>query len=196
MKLARELAMRVIERHQRPAGRAFFDGSRSTWIQYRTTRRTAPSSSPSSTGTTIAGATCQLLAFLTFDKEREQYLCVGGAAARTTACPPPAGPWACLCRQCNAPACGIAFPRARFLVRQSNGGFAKTYGGLRGFLDAEYAARLRGGDGQERRVAAPRRARPDRGAGPQSAASGQYRAPCIPTLSTRPVRGATRAHAS
>ena len=37
-------------------------GSRSTWIR-PTTRRTAPSSSPSSTGTTIAGATCRCWRF-------------------------------------------------------------------------------------------------------------------------------------
>ena len=37
-------------------------GSRSTWIR-PTTRRTAPSSSPSSTGTTTAGATLPLLRF-------------------------------------------------------------------------------------------------------------------------------------
>ena len=59
--LARELAMRVIERHQhRLDGRA--RRSRSTWIR-PTTRRTAPSSSPSSTGTTIAGATCRCWRF-------------------------------------------------------------------------------------------------------------------------------------
>ena len=103
-------------------------GSRSTWIR-PTTRRTAPSSSPSSTGTTIAGA-LPLLAFLTFDREREQYLCA--AVLRPGNVPATRGTVGVLCRL--LPLLRQAFPQARFLVRL-DGGFATPE--IFDFLDAE-----------------------------------------------------------
>ena len=107
-----------------------------------------------------------MLAFLTFDREREQYLCA--AVLRPGNVPATCGTVGVLCRL--LPLLRQAFPQARFLVRL-DGGFATPE-----ILDVpgcRAAARLCGGDGHERRIAAPRRARPDRGARAQSAASGQ-----------------------
>ena len=156
--LARELAMRVIERHQRRLdGRArritidldptddathgaqqltFFNGHYDSWCYL------------------------PLLAFLTFDQEREQYLCA--AVLRPGNVPATRGTVGVLCRL--LPLLRQAFPRARFLVRL-DGGFATPE--IFDLPGCRAAARLRGGDGQERRVAAPRRARPARGAGPE-----------------------------
>ena len=131
-------------------------GSRSTWIDDATH---GAQQLTFFNGTTIA-CYLPLLAFLTFDKE-QTYLCA--AAARQCAGHP---------RECGrvvpaAPLLRQAFPQAR-LVRL-DGGFATPEIRPPG---CRATARLRGGDGQERRVAAPRRARPARGAA-QSAASGQ-----------------------
>ena len=115
--LARELAMRVIERHQRRLdGRArritidldptddathgaqqltFFNGHYDSWCYL------------------------PLLAFLTFDQEREQYLCA--AVLRPGNVPATRGAVGVLCRL--LPLLRQAFPRARFLVRL-DGGFA------------------------------------------------------------------------
>ena len=126
--LARELAMRVIERHQRRLdGRArritidldptddathgaqhltFFNGHYDSWCYL------------------------PLLAFLTFDKEREQYLCA--AVLRPGNVPATCGTVGVLCRL--LPLLREAFPRARFLVRL-DGGFATPE--IFDFLDAE-----------------------------------------------------------
>ena len=126
--LARELAMRVIERHQRRLdGRArritidldptddathgaqqltFFNGHYDSWCYL------------------------PLLAFLTFDKEREQYLCA--AVLRPGNVPATRGTVGVLCRL--LPLLRQAFPRARFLVRL-DGGFATPE--VFDFLDAE-----------------------------------------------------------
>ena len=115
--LARELAMRVIERHQhRLDGRArritidldptddathgaqqltFFNGHYDSWCYL------------------------PLLAFLTFDREREQYLCA--AVLRPGNVPATRGTVGVLCRL--LPLLRQAFPQARFLVRL-DGGFA------------------------------------------------------------------------
>ena len=80
---------------------------RSIWIR-PTTRRTAPSSSRSSMGTMAVGY-LPLLAFLTFDREAEQYLCAAvlrpgkAVAAEETL--------GLLCRL--LPLLRAAFPRAR-----------------------------------------------------------------------------------
>ncbi len=126
--LARELAMRVIERHQRRLdGRArritidldptddathgaqqltFFNGHYDRWCYL------------------------PLLAFLTFDKEREQYLCA--AVLRPGNVPATRGTVGVLCRL--LPLLRQAFPQARFLVRL-DGGFATPE--IFDFLDAE-----------------------------------------------------------
>ena len=126
--LARELAMRVIERHQRRLdGRArritidldptddathgaqqltFFNGHYDSWCYL------------------------PLLAFLTFDQEREQYLCA--AVLRPGNVPATRGAVGVLCRL--LPLLRQAFPRARFLVRL-DGGFATPE--IFDFLDAE-----------------------------------------------------------
>ena len=126
--LARELAMRVIERHQRRLdGRArritidldptddathgaqqltFFNGHYDSWCYL------------------------PLLAFLTFDKEREQYLCA--AVLRPGNVPATCGTLGVLCRL--LPLLREAFPQARFLVRL-DGGFATPE--IFDFLDAE-----------------------------------------------------------
>ena len=126
--LARELAMRVIERHQRRLdGRArqitidldptddathgaqqltFFNGHYDSWCYL------------------------PLLAFLTFDKEREQYLCA--AVLRPGNVPATRGAVGVLCRL--LPLLRQAFPQARFLVRL-DGGFATPE--IFDFLDAE-----------------------------------------------------------
>ena len=126
--LARELAMRVIERHQRRLdGRArritidldptddathgaqqltFFNGHYDSWCYL------------------------PLLAFLTFDKEREQYLCA--AVLRPGNVPATCGTVGVLCRL--LPLLRQAFPQARFLVRL-DGGFATPE--IFDFLDAE-----------------------------------------------------------
>ena len=137
--LARELAMRVIERHQRRLdGRArritidldptddathgaqqltFFNGHYDSWCYL------------------------PLLAFLTFDKEREQYLCAAvlrreqylcAAVLRPGNVPATRGTVGVLCRL--LPLLRQAFPRARFLVRL-DGGFATPE--VFDFLDAE-----------------------------------------------------------
>ena len=115
--LGRELAMRVIERHQHPLdGRArritidldptddathgaqqltFFNGHDDRWCSL------------------------PLLAFLSFDQEREQYLCA--AVLRPGNVPAPRGSVGVLCRL--LPLLRQAFPQARFLVRL-DGGFA------------------------------------------------------------------------
>ena len=126
--LARELAMRVIERHQhRLDGRArritidldptddathgaqqltFFNGHYDSWCYL------------------------PLLAFLTFDREREQYLCA--AVLRPGNVPATRGTVGVLCRL--RPLLRPAFPQARFLVRL-DGGFATPE--IVDFLDAE-----------------------------------------------------------
>ena len=126
--LARELAMRVIERHRRRLeGRArritidldptddathgaqqltFFNGHYDSWCYL------------------------PLLAFLTFDKEREQYLCA--AVLRPGNVPATRGTVGVLCRL--LPLLRQAFPQARFLVRL-DGGFATPE--VFDFLDAE-----------------------------------------------------------
>ena len=126
--LARELAMRVIERHQRRLdGRArritidldptddathgaqqltFFNGHYDSWCYL------------------------PLLAFLTFDQEREQYLCA--AVLRPGNVPATRGSVGVLCRL--LPLLRQAFPQARFLVRL-DGGFATPE--IFDFLDAE-----------------------------------------------------------
>ena len=126
--LGRELAMRVIERHQhRLDGRArritidldptddathgaqqltFFNGHYDSWCYL------------------------PLLAFLTFDKEREQYLCA--AVLRPGNVPATRGTVGVLCRL--LPLLRQAFPQARFLVRL-DGGFATPE--IFDFLDAE-----------------------------------------------------------
>ena len=126
--LARELAMRVIERHQRRLdGRArritidldptddathgaqqltFFNGHYDSWCYL------------------------PLLAFLTFDQEREQYLCA--AVLRPGNVPATRGTVGVLCRL--LPLLRQAFPQARFLVRL-DGGFATPE--IFDFLDAE-----------------------------------------------------------
>ena len=126
--LARELAMRVIERHQhRLDGRArritidldptddathgaqqltFFNGHYDSWCYL------------------------PLLAFLTFDREREQYLCA--AVLRPGNVPATRGTVGVLCRL--LPLLRQAFPQARFLVRL-DGGFATPE--IVDFLDAE-----------------------------------------------------------
>ncbi len=126
--LARELAMRVIERHQhRLDGRArritidldptddathgaqqltFFNGHYDSWCDL------------------------PLLAFLTFDREREQYLCA--AVLRPGNVPATRGTVGVLCRL--LPLLRQAFPQARFLVRL-DGGFATPE--IFDFLDAE-----------------------------------------------------------
>ena len=71
-----------------------------------------------------------LLAFLTFDKEREQYLCA--AVLRPGNVPATRGTVGVLCRL--LPLLREAFPRARFLVRL-DGGFATPE--IFDFLDAE-----------------------------------------------------------
>ena len=101
-----------------------------------------------------------LLAFLTFDQEREQYLCA--AVLRPGNVPATRGTtWAC-CAGC-CPCCGRPFPRRGFSCG-STGALRRRRSSTSG---CRATARLRGGDGQERRVAAPRRARPARGAGPE-----------------------------
>ena len=97
------------------------------------------------------GAWCYLpqLAFLTFDREVEQYLCAavlrpGKAVASDGA----------IALRRLLPLLRAAFPRVRFLVRL-DGGFATPE--LFDFLDAE-PPRLRGGDGEERGVGAAGRA--------------------------------------
>ena len=156
--LARELAMRVIERHQRRLdGRArritidldptddathgaqqltFFNGHYDSWCYL------------------------PLLAFLTFDKEREQYLCA--AVLRPGNVPATRGTVGVLCRL--LPLLREAFPRARFLVRL-DGGFATPE--IFDFLDAEPRLDYVVAMAKNAVVAAPRRARPDRGAGPE-----------------------------
>ncbi len=126
--LGRELAMRVIERHQqRLAGQArritidldptddathgaqqltFFNGHYDSWCYL------------------------PLLAFLTFDQEREQYLCA--AVLRPGNVPATRGTVGVLCRL--LPLLRQAFPQARFLVRL-DGGFATPE--VFDFLDAE-----------------------------------------------------------
>ena len=126
--LGRELAMRVIERHQRRLdGRArritidldptddathgaqqltFFNGHYDSWCYL------------------------PLLAFLTFDQEREQYLCA--AVLRPGNVPATRGSVGVLCRL--LPLLRQAFPQARFLVRL-DGGFATPE--IFDFLDAE-----------------------------------------------------------
>ena len=126
--LGRELAMRVIERHQRRLdGRArwitidldptddathgaqqltFFNGHYDSWCYL------------------------PLLVFLTFDQEREQYLCA--AVLRPGNVPATRGTLSVLCRL--LPLLRQAFPRARFLVRL-DGGFATPE--IFDYLDAE-----------------------------------------------------------
>ena len=126
--LGRELAMRVIERHQhRLDGQArritidldptddathgaqqltFFNGHYDSWCYL------------------------PLLAFLTFDQEREQYLCA--AVLRPGNVPATCGTVGVLCRL--LPLLRQAFPQARFLVRL-DGGFATPE--IFDFLDAE-----------------------------------------------------------
>ena len=159
-RMARELAESVIERHrQRRQGRArritidldptddpthgaqqltFFNGFYDTWCYL------------------------PLLAFVTFGREAEQYLCA--AVLRSGKAVASEGAVALLSRL--LPLLRCAFPRARFLVRL-DAGFCDT-GGLRlpGCLPA---ARLRHLDTEERRAAAARRARHDAGAGAQRA---------------------------
>ncbi len=101
-----------------------------------------------------------LLAFLTFDRERE-HLCA--AVLRPGNVPATRGTVGVLCRL--LPLLRQAFPQARFLVRL-DGGFATPE--IFDFLDAEPRL-LRGGDGQERRVAAPRLAQAQRAASGQTA---------------------------
>ena len=126
--LGRELALRVIERHQRRLdGRArritidldptddathgaqqltFFNGHYDSWCYL------------------------PLLAFLTFDQEREQYLCA--AVLRPGNVPATRGTVGVLCRL--LPLLRQAFPQARFLVRL-DGGFATPE--IFDYLDAE-----------------------------------------------------------
>ena len=103
--------------------------SRSTWIR-RTTRRTGRSSTRSSTATTTTGATCRCLAFLTFDRESEQYLCA--ALLRHGKAVASEGTVGLLSRL--LPLLRRAFPRARILVRL-DGGFASP--AVFAFLEAQ-----------------------------------------------------------
>ena len=122
--LARELAMRVIERHQhRLDGRA-----RRITIDLDPTDDATHGAQQLTVCNGHHDSWCYLplLAFLTFDREREQYLCAAGLrpgnvpATRGTV-----GVW-CRLRQ--------AFPQARCLVRL-DGGFATPE--IFDFLDAE-----------------------------------------------------------
>ena len=180
--LGRELAMRVIERHQRRLdGRArritidldptddathgaqqltFFNGHYDSWCYL------------------------PLLAFLTFDQEREQYLCA--AVLRPGNVPATRGPWAC-CAGC-CPCCGRPFPRRGF----SFGSTGLCDAGDLRLPGCRATARLRGGDGQERRVAAPRRARPARGARPRARPAARPRR-STPTPAIGPARGTATA---
>ena len=173
-----ELAARVVERHRRRhgAGSAHHD---------RLDPTDDPTHAPSSTASSGYDNWCYLplLAFLTFDREPEQYRvrrCCGtarrspeGGVAVGTAAP-------LLC----------AFPRARFLVRL-DGGFASPALRLPG---CTAAARLRGGDGEQRRVAAARRAGDGWRGRAASAASRPSISTWTPTM--RRARGAPRAGSS
>ena len=127
-----------------------------------------------------------LLAFLTFDQDA-QYLCA--AVLRPGNVPATRGTVGVLCRL--LPLLRQAFPQARFLVRL-DGGFATPE--IFDFLDAE---RLRGGDGQERRVAAPRCATGSSNWGRTSSArSAAWSCTCRPPHRTSTPGGTSRWHSA
>ena len=104
-------------------------GSRSTWTR-PTTRRHGAQQLTFFNGHYDSWCYLPLLAFLTFDREREQYLCA--AVLRPGNVPATCGTVGVLCRL--LPLLRQAFPQARFLVRL-DGGFATPE--IFDFLDAE-----------------------------------------------------------
>ncbi len=126
--LARELAMRVIERHQhRLDGRA-----RRITIDLDPTDDATHGAQQLTVFNGHYDSWCYLplLAFLTFDREREQYLCAAGL--RPGNVPATRGTVGVWCRL--RPLLRQAFPQARCLVRL-DGGFATPE--IFDFLDAE-----------------------------------------------------------
>ena len=126
--LVRELAMRVIERHQRR-----LDGqARRITIDLDPTDDATHGAQQLTFFNGHYDSWCYLplLAFLTFDQEREQYLCA--AVLRPGNVPATRGTVGVLCPL--LPLLRQAFPQARFLVRL-DGGFAEPE--IFDFLDAE-----------------------------------------------------------
>ena len=117
-----------------------------------------------------------LLAFLTFNDEKEQYLCA--AVLRPGKAVAADGTLSLLCRL--LPMLRAAFPSTRFLVRL-DGGFATRRSSISWMPNR---ARLRGRDGQERGVAAACRIRDGRG---PRAERGQW--PNRARLYRHPLRG-------
>ncbi len=154
-RLGRELATSVIERHRRRLR---------GWAR-RITIGLDPTDDPTHgeqqltffNGHYDSWCYLPLLAFVSFDREVEQYL--RAAVLRLGNAQAPDGTLGVLCRLLAL--LRSVFPKARFLVRL-DGGFLP--GGLR-LPRCRAAARLRRGDGQERRAVAGCRAR--HGGGPR-----------------------------
>ena len=125
-----------------------------------------------------------LLAFVTFDREAEQYLCA--AVLRPGNVPASRGTVGVLARL--LPLLRCAFPRARLLVRLGRR-FCHP-GGLR-LPRRRTAGRLRGGNGEEQGVAAAGRVCPA-GRGPKARPVARPRT-STPTPATRRRRGQTPA---
>ena len=150
-RMGRELATRVIERHARRLdGRA-----RRIIIDLDPTDDRAHGAQQLSFFNGYYDSWCYLplLAFLTFDREQEQYLCA--AVLRPGNVPATKGAIGILARL--LPLLRSAFPRAYFLVRL-DGGFATP--ALFDFLDAEPDVRYVVAMAKERRPGAARRTGP------------------------------------
>ncbi len=139
-----ELAARVVERHRRQLGRV-----RRITIDLDPTDDPTHGAQQYSLFNGYYDNWCYLplLAFLTFDREPEQYLC--SAVLRHGKAVASEGGVALLARL--LPLLRCAFPRARFLVRL-DGGFASPALCVPGAVrlpGCTAAARLRGGDGEQ-----------------------------------------------
>ena len=168
-----------------PVGWAGRGASRSTWTR-RTTRRTGRSSTRLFNAYYDNWCYLPLLAFVTFDRESEQYLCAAllrhGKAVASEGDGRSVVAVAAAAAQ-GVPAGALSRPSRRRLCQP---------GGLR-LPGGAATARVRGRDGEERGVGAARRTGHAGVAGAQLVQRTDRARPTRTPTNTRPARGTTRA---